>query len=350
MRNKTIDVMKSFSIIGIVLLHAMFIHYGENTASVNILRLVCVNGFLFTSGFVMYGKVDKNGWLIEKVIRRIPLLLVFTLIYYIFYMFAVGIDGGQKITTNIISFYSYQFISGFDGLVLWYVWQLILCTVALHIFEKYQEKLKLPYSLKFFLMCLIVATIPIGMFGFRFMSWYGLFIFAGYFVNHLINTKFRYSFHGIGVVISAIVLIGILIYDNDVILYSGQAINGGFVNIIGSFRYLEFHYMLLYILVSTWGIAGLYSISKFISKYKISKPLIYIGGATVGVYLLHKPFLELNFINNYWLATLFAFSVSLLLYQLLKRVKILDYLLFGGTDMPIKLTNRLEDWYAKAKA
>jgi hypothetical protein len=61
-------------------------------------------------------------------------------------------------------------------------------------------------------------------------------------------------------------------------------------------------------------------------------------------------FLELKVFDNYWASVVAVELLSIGFYLLLKRAKILNYLLFGGTDIPIKISKKLEVWYGKTKA
>ena len=187
MKNQTIEVMKALSIIGIVLLHAIFIYYGENTEWSNLLRLVCIQTLLVLSGFVMYGKIS-NKWVQEKVIRRVPLLVIFTLVYWLFYSFVVGVDGGETIQANLGNYYGYALLSGFDGTVLWYIWQLVACTALLLLFESVSRLFpRIPYLLKFAIFVGIIVVFPLDIIGFRYIKWYGLFIFGGYALRYASN-------------------------------------------------------------------------------------------------------------------------------------------------------------------
>lgn len=128
-------------------------------------------------------------------------------------------------------------------------------------------------------------------------------------------------------------------------------INSGYADIINAIRFGEGKYVLIYLFFTLTGVSFVYCISRFISKLNfIYKPLAFIGSSTIGILLFHKMILELKLFNNYWVYAIIALVLSLGIYLLLKRISILNYLLFGGTDIPIKLSNKLELWYAKAKA
>jgi hypothetical protein len=332
-RNKTIEIMKGLSIIGIVLLHAIFIHYGYNTEWSTTLRLVCIETLLVLSGYVIYGKVLQQGWLKEKLIRRLLLLLVWTILYYLFYTFITGVDGGAKITTNIGNYLGYELMSGFDGLVLWYVWQITICTIVLYLFEKYATKIKLPYLLLLFIFIIIVAFLPIDVMGFRYMKWYGLFMFLGYGIHYLID-RIKLNTQGVYISLSALPIALYLTWN--AINIQGDWNNSGYINIYQSVIHGDIAVIGIYTIISLLGVAFMYSVAELLSHIKIiSSVLVLIGGSTIGILLLHKWVLELRFTDSIWLSSLAALIIALGMYQLLRRVKWLDYLLFGGI-LPIK--------------
>lgn len=346
MRNKTIETMKAISIMGIVLLHAIFIHYGYNTEWSTILRLVCIETLLVLSGYVIYGKVIQKGWLLEKIVRRLPLLLIWTLLYFLFYTFVTGVDGGEKITANFGNYLVYNIISGFDGLVLWYVWQIVICTIVLYWFEKIAQKIKIPYLLALVILIIAVVFIPLDILGIRYMKWYGLFMFIGYGLHYVVDkiSKIKWA-----VYISLVALPILVFLTFKDINWSGDWVNSGYINVYQAVVNNDSLTLLLYIGVSLLGVAFIYSIATIINKIW-SKPFVLIGSYTLGILLLHKWFLELKVIDNIWVATLISFIFALGISLMLKRVKILDYLLFGGSDIPNKLSEKLEVWHGKTQS
>lgn len=346
MRNKTIEIMKAISIMGIVLLHAIFIHYGYNTEWSTILRLVCIETLLVLSGYVIYGKVLQKGWLLEKIVRRLPLLLIWTLLYFLFYTFITGVDGGEKITANFGNYFIYNILSGFDGLVLWYVWQIVICTVVLYWFEKIVQKIKMPYLLVLAILIIVVAIIPLDILGLRYMKWYGLFMFIGYGLHYAVDklAKIKWTAY-----ISLVALPILVFLTFKYINWSGDWVNSGYINVYQAVANNDSLTLLLYIGVSLLGVAFIYSIATLINKI-YAKPFVLIGGSTLGILLLHKWFLELKVIDNIWVATLISFIIALGISLMLKRVKILDYLLFGGSDIPNKLSEKLEVWHGKTQS
>jgi peptidoglycan/LPS O-acetylase OafA/YrhL len=81
------------------------------------------------------------------------------------------------------------------------------------------------------------------------------------------------------------------------------------------------------LLVALLGIGFIFSIAKIIQKIKLGKVFVYLGVSSVGIYLLHILFLGL--VKNFWLNTALDFIITLGLYEILKRIKITNWLLFG---------------------
>lgn len=352
MRYKTVEIMKGLSITGIVLLHAVFIELGVNNSLSNMLRLVAIKTLLFLSGFVIYGKVTKPGWVLEKIVRRIPMLFVFTFIYWLFGSNVVGTDGIGKFDVSLGAFYLYNIAIGFGGLVLWYIWTLILCYIVIYAFEKYSPKIKMPYLVKFWILVILINLIPFDSFGIGYLRWYGLFMFGGYAMRYVRENYKNYEFYFYKIVPFSLIIFPVFAYYFwNVISYSGQWINSGYVNIVKSIGSGEWNYAIIYAVLAILGVAFIYTVSKLISRVKyLDKFVILLGSATIGILLIHKMILEMKLVSNYWLSAIIALSISLILYYALKRNNILNYVLFGGTDIPVKLSTKLGGWYAKIQA
>ena len=340
-RDQTIDVMKALCIIGVVLLHAIFIHYGENTEASNILRLVCVNGFFVLSGYVIYGKAENGKWITTKIISRIPMLTIFTFLFWLFNNYVVGVDGAKVLNISAGNYYLYNIATGFILSVLWYIWVITIGCLVIYGFEKYIRPIKISNAIKYAAF-IGVIFIPLDASGLNLLKWYGLFMFAGYILG-------QYKLKAWMLYFSASLFLIFIIVFYGLITYSGEAVNGGYADVMGVTKSGEWIYLGAYIALSVTGISFLYCVSSIINKLRAGKPFLIIGGATIGVLLFHKPLLELNLLYNYWLSAIIAFVLSFGLYQLLRRVRILNYLLFGGTDIPIKISNKLGGWYAKTQ-
>lgn len=336
--------MKAIGITGVVTLHAIFINLGENNELSTVLRLISIKTLLILSGFVIFGKVQNNKWITEKIIRRIPILVIFTAIYWAFNSFVTGVDGGVKLDIPLGNFYIYNFAIGFGGLILWYVWQLVVCYGIIWAFEKYQARLKISYLLKLAILMIVMAVIPLDAFGLKFVKWYGLFIIIGYGLHYLINRYGVELAHRLSYVALALFPLSIVLLFNQ-INYQGKWVGGGYTDIVKAIQIGEGKYVLVYLVIALLGSVFTYCTADLLSKVKyLSNALVYIGGSTIGILLIHKMFLELKLIDNIWLSVILAESLAIGCYIILKRVKVLNSLLFGGEPINIKT---LGGWYGK---
>jgi hypothetical protein len=343
--------MKAFGIMGIVLLHAIFIQEGDNSTLSTALRLVAIKTLLFLSGYVVYGKIKNPSWVLEKIMRRLPLILIFTCIYWVYASYVVGFDGGERIDVSLGTFLAFSLATGFMTLVIWYIWVLMLCYGLLWSFERYVAgRLKrIPYLLKLWTLALVLVFIPYDYFGVMLLQWYGLFMLLGYTIRYLVEKrnfgKYKvWAYSAFVFFPVTLFLVGRLIDNRD------TYVNSGYIDIARAVIHNQWWMILVYVSVSLTGIALVYSVSRIIERLKMSAPFVVVGNAIIGILLFHKMFLELKLIDNYWLSSLLALAVSLGLYLMLSRVNVLNYLLFGGTTIPIKISNRLEGWYAKVQA
>ena len=340
-KNKVIEIMKCFGIIGIVILHSVFITLGQDNELSAVLRSFCIKSLLILSGYVVYGKLQNIGWIKEKVIRRIPLILIFTGIYWVF-----GYYVGRYYDMSLGGFYLYNFATGFHGTILWYLWLILICYLLGYVFEVLSAKIKVPYYLMLLLFVAMIVIIPVDILGISLLKWYGIFFFAGYAAKkylstHKVNVKLSYA---------ALLLFPISTYLLiEQIMYKGQWVAFSDVFIVYSFSSGESIYTLINIYLALMGALFTLALSDILSKIKyVSSTLVYIGGTAIGILVFHKMILELKLTDNYMLSVLIATCVSAAIYELLKRVEILDYLLFGGSKIPYNLLK--EGRYEKASS
>jgi hypothetical protein len=179
-----------------------------------------------------------------------------------------------------------------------------------------------------------------------------LFLFLGYALKYIVDNYPKLIKTGSKLVYVCLLLFPLSVYiERGVINYQGLWVGGGYINILNALQAGEIKYVFVYLFATITGIGFFYLLAKHLSRIKyISSILIYIGGATIGILLIHKPLLVLTLFHNIYLDSLFALLVSMGIYIILKRVNILNYLLFGGTKIPITLSNKLGGWYEKAQA
>jgi len=124
--------------------------------------------------------------------------------------------------------------------------------------------------------------------------------------------------------------------------------SSGFIDLVKAIKNGQIELIVAVVGIGLLGTYCVYGISKLISKFKVvqvSKIFGYIGITSIGIYLLHNFFVTIWFQqylwNNYWITTLFALGVSIGLYEILKQINVLNWLLFGGGNIPKKITNKL---------
>jgi hypothetical protein len=98
-------------------------------------------------------------------------------------------------------------------------------------------------------------------------------------------------------------------------------------------------------LMAILGTAFIYSIAMMIRWKPLVRLLTYLGSISVGIYLLHVMFVGIT--SNYWISALLATIIAVALYELLRRVKFLNFILFGGEPIKIRM---LGGWYGKGQA
>jgi fucose 4-O-acetylase-like acetyltransferase len=342
-RNPTLDIMKGIGILLVVLSHALSKKWMDVTISYdnglfNVISSFFMLMFFVISGYLTYGKVSRQGWLKEHISKWILPLLSFAVIYWVFAYFL------PNLIQFYVGFYEVSFwdyistvlTSGFNGIITWYLWALILCYIFAWILEQGRLKLKLPLVIQSFIMIVVINIIPITLFGFFVFKWYGIFFIIGYTLHHYsINKKLAYI---------SLVAFPLMIYlTNWMIPYQDSQWGCyGLTKVIPAI--MNGHALLvgLMFLMAVLGTAFVYSIAMLIKWKPLAKLLTYLGSISIGIYLIHIMFVGIT--KNYWISTILATIISVALYEILKRIKFTNYILFGGT--PIKF-NKLGGWYEK---
>jgi len=92
-------------------------------------------------------------------------------------------------------------------------------------------------------------------------------------------------------------------------------------------------------LMAVLGTAFIYSLAMLIRWKPLVRLFTYLGSISIGIYLIHVMFVGIT--NNYWLSTVLATLISVVLYEILERIKFTNYILFGGEPIKIQITRRL---------
>ena len=342
-RNSILDVTKGLGILLVVLSHALSKSGMDTTpfrnGLFNIITSFFMLMFFMISGYLTYGKVSQQGWLKEHMSKWILPLLSFTIIYWVF----------GNLLPDWVQFYSgfyemsfWDYISivltsGFNGIVTWYLWTLIICYGFAWVLEQGRMKLKIPFIIQVIALVVVINIMPVLLFGFFVFKWYGVFFLIGYTLHHFsIDKRLAYI---------SLVAFPLMVYlTNWMIPYQDSQWGCyGLAKIIPAIMNGRASLVGLMFLMAILGSAFVYSIAMLIRWRPLVRLLTYLGSISIGIYLIHVMFVGIT--NNYWLSTVLATIISVVLYELLKRIKFANYILFGG-DIPIKLKT-LGGWYGK---
>lgn len=327
-RNNVIDIMKGLCILAVVNQHALTEKFLDTIATVKVFNVTTsfnMMVFMLVAGYFSYGRVGNGQWALSKSIRWIiPILISLPLYWYFRY-------NDQPFGTWMAN----SIVEGFTGMILWFLWCLSLCYPVGYILEK----IKLPFTIKIVALILFLAFIPVYPLGIKYLKWYGLFYFIGYGLKYYL-TKYQSRWIRMSVY-SSVVIFPILIYfTNGMTSYNN--IDYGYLGftIIDKAVFNGYGYLVgIMFGVAVFGVMFTYSMAKLLDKMKyLNKVLAYIGNASAGILLIHYFFIQT--VNIYPLSAFAAVVISLILYELLHRVKILDALLFGNPYLVNGLVKR----------
>lgn len=346
MRNKTLDVVKGLGILLVVLAHAI----GKNDVDAlllfnnglfNVVASFYMPMFMMVSGYLVYNKIGNWAWAKKHITKWIPTLLIFPIIYWVVaHYFPAITDFFGLYNVGFASYITHITLSGFSGLALWYLWTTIICYLICYLLEQSRLKIKLPFILQIITFALVINIIPFNQFGFFTVKWYGMFFLIGYALHHYSMKKKLAYISLLAFPLCTYLFNWMIPYQDSEYGCFGlsviiPAITNGHAYLVG-----------VMFLMAILGTGFVYSIAMLVRWKPFVLLFGYLGSISIGIYLLHIMFVGI--VHNYWLAALIATCISIGLYEVLKRSKIIDFLLFGG-DIPIKL-KKLGGWYGKAEA
>lgn len=317
-RNLILDRMKGITILLVVLYHAI----GNNTDAVanldNGLFLVIASffmqAFMIISGYLSYGKAQDGTWVQRHVVKWIVPLVVFMVVYWVWH--ELFPDFISLYDLPFLTYVSNNVLTGFTGVVLWYVWCLMLCYLCAFAVEYIRKWVPLPVAVLLSLVAL--NLISVQHFGLLYVKWYGIFFFIGYLVKHyeryLINVRHLALVSLIGFPLLAWGLDWMLPWQNLDYGYIGTAaVFQGLMNGYGSLIGVMF-------LMAVAGSAFVYSLA-WTLRWRV---LSYLGSVSVGIFLLHVMFVGI--IRDYLLATVVATAISFALYEGYRRIRRVPFL------------------------
>lgn len=338
-RNLTLDYLKAFAIILVVLGHCIQDGLGRPNNEVFddfLMRLIyCfhVPLFMMISGY-LFGFSVKNHSFKDNLLGKLKSLLVPVAIWAIPVTFIdVIIYSPERLNPwDFFKSYINEFIGQF-----WFLWAVLLCSFIVLIVNRFFKDSIIVYLLTFGLTFVIPNIIIVDEL-YRFM--FPLFVIA-YFINKYniiknLSTKRVY----IITLISLIAFVGLLFFYNreSYIYISGHSL-------IGKQNWPHQLLVDLYrIIIGLFGSAffwGLFSIISPHIKEPISGVLSWIGANTIGIYIISQlifkyvlPEIVKEYIGvNYGIVlveTILTLGVCILIVFCIKKVKVLDKLLLGG--------------------
>lgn len=309
--------MKGIGILLVVIYHSI----GRNDVNAltlfnngvfNVIASFFMQMFFVISGYLAYNKAGDVQWLKKHTLKWLLPILSFLLIYWFFS------------DMEFVHYIAYSLTYGFTGLVIWYLWCLILCYAVVHLLEVTRSKIRcVPLWVQAVMLLLILNLIPLDIFGVVYLKWYGIFFVSGYLLHHYqVNKRLAYA---------TLVFFPLSVYLFDwMIPY--QNLQYGFIGTALTIpAIMHGHTVLIGVmtLMAILGTAFIFSIADLIKWKPLVKVFSYLGSISIGIYLLHIMFVELT--DNIYLSAFLATIISIILYEGLSRIKIFDRVLFGDS-------------------
>jgi fucose 4-O-acetylase-like acetyltransferase len=324
-RSYVLDEVKGIGIILVVLYHALgkvnpdiFVNY--DNWLFNMIACFFMQMFMIISGYLAYGKVKDINWIGRIVARWILPILSFTVIYWLWAKIFPDMIKFDYGSIPIWDYILFAVTSGFANLVTWYLWCLMLCYFIIYSIEQIANKYqKVPLIAVILIMVVMINLIPINIFGMYTLKWYGIFFFIGYLLNHYqssriikIGSKLVYASLGIFPLCGYLFNWMIPYQNNDYGIIGLAAIIPALLNGQGLL-------ICVMVLMALLGSSFVYSIAKINRNRWGICVLSYLGKISVGIYLLHIMFVGIT--NNWVLSSVLALGISIILYEILKRIK-----------------------------
>lgn len=303
MRNFTIDNIRAFTILLVVLGHSVQYSLPNTFDDNDIFRLIYsfhMPLFMFISGYAtLYSKkID----LLNKVKTLLLPYATWAIIYFFLY----------NRNDNFIDYLQKIVVSPDIG--LWFLYTLFLLYVLLYVCTKISKKYTSYIGLA---LSIIILGIPINAYGICFVKWYFFFFIFGRLwneKNHLLpKIKIPYLF-----VISLLTFV--------FLSHFWHRVNPLQVTILGHYGTLLYSY-----LTPLSGIAVVFSFFNLIKSDCVNKIGQYLGRRTLEIYTLNYSMIviSLTFTNNIAVVFVTALSFCLLSIYILNKIPIVRVLLFG---------------------
>lgn len=349
--------MRGICILCVVLAHVIEKNYSEADLiagnGYNILYFSNTVVMIFISGYLAYNKTSFR-WIVKYILR-----LGLPLCSFVFIVWASGTYlhlGNYNFTTRLGSFLYKEFFTGVNDLVLWFLWTLLMCHVILSIFEyvvKFKHINKIPMWLLLLGMIIIINVLPYNNFNFDTVKWFGSFYFIGYFIRYIIvkysNNKlklFRILKYSLFIA-SPIAIIAFGLSTNWMNDFGKPYVFYGYTNALYTITNAHNGWLIIGGLLLGFSLKTtfFYTISKGIVLIRIKyfnlikRFLVYCGVASIGIYVIHTSFTGI--VNNVVLSFLITISISIIIYEIVKRWKWSNFILFGNGELIEIITDKI---------
>jgi len=333
-RNNTIDAIKGFAIILVVLAHAIQRNIIDSEGNIFfcLISSFHMHLFMFLSGYVIARSISKPeyNWLFKKFIRLMIPFFIWSIIMY--YMRNFDFSGlvyyGEYFEAGIFHFLIYCFLVPWIG--LWFLYVLFIFYVLLIILKTIEKKTGLIIYVIIFLLLQFIPLSPFAMFGLYNIRWLCMFFFGGY-LMHTHQDKIPditpvykfiiiFSFPLFFTIYYSLINVPMWLYSFPYTLYSSAVL---------AFRYL----------LAWSGIAATWMIISSIHSANILKPLSYTGLFTLDIYVIHLMILRLGIGEGYikvLTVTGFAIVISLIISWLIRKSETLTLIFFGQYKRRLK--------------
>jgi fucose 4-O-acetylase-like acetyltransferase len=327
MRDKTVDALKGYAIILVVLGHVIEYIVDENNSKI----FECIYSFhmplfMFLSGYIISGKVTTpwGHWLRTRAVRLLIPFFVWLLIWSIL---------------NKINFFNFSFLnglSGLDGLTFpsitpWFLMVLfILYCILLSI--KYFEKYLGYFS--YIWIFLFLLLFPVYNLWLSYLRWYYIFFFAGYLMARYhdllprIGIKEKLLFCGLFLICFS--QLPYQPYSNDILTTSPVK-------------------WIFNLIIASLGIAASYSLVSLFSGKWVFRMFSFLGLYTLDIYVMHPVLLRIGeriysilfagsgfqFYPALLFITIFTLIFALGLSWVIRRSGTIKFILFGIRDRQV---------------
>lgn len=338
-RDLTLDYLKAFAIILVVLGHSLQYGLGEPNDGIfdnwlmKFIYSFHMPLFMMISGYLFGFSVKKHSFQ-ENLLEKLKSLLVPIAIWSI----PVTIIDIVKYSPERLNPWDFlkSYLNEFIG-QFWFLWAVLLCSVIVLIANRFLKDSIIVYIIIFILTFIIPNIIMVDEL-YRFM--FPLFVLAYFISKHSILKDLSKQKIYATTLISMVVFIVLLFFYNQesYIYISGHSL-------IHKQNWLHQLFVDIYrIFIGIAGSAFFWGLFSIISKYIkgfLSKVLMCLGTNTMGIYIISwffsvyllpevvKEYIGLNY-GVVLLETILTSALCLILVFLIKKVKFLNKLLLGG--------------------